>query len=218
MPSHTARVAAESSPRAPRDRGGPIGSRSAAHGARREEQDDQRTQTSQEDRDPHAQDPPVAWHGPATLVHRSWHRRKGRRAGLRLYGRPFGGGPGRSGFRRQCIGCRGGDPSASRPCPVPPLAPSQAPWRPATHQGRSPSLAFYARPYRVPRVPSPQRPTTAVVSPPCIEAAIAHTASVASIRPSSGSPNRDGLPVRRGENPDISCRGSCSVDGRRTSC
>ena len=44
MPStRPARVAAESSLLAPGDRDGPIGSRSAAHGARREEQDDQHT-------------------------------------------------------------------------------------------------------------------------------------------------------------------------------
>jgi hypothetical protein len=69
--------------------------------------------------------------------------------------------------------------------------------------------------------PLPQRATTTVVSAPCIETAIAHTASVASKRrPSSVRPTGTGcrVSVRRGEIPDIACcRGSCSVDGRRSS-
>ena len=183
-----ARVAAESSPRAPRHRGGPIGSRSAAHGARREEQDDQHTQTSQQDRDPHPEDPPVARHGPATLVHRSWHGCKGRRAGRRLYGRPFGGGAGRSGFRRQCMGCGGGDPSVSRPCPVPPLdCPKHHADQPCTQDVRDlmPAPAVF-------HVPAPQTPHQGGGISNCIEKANAHAASVASCSSSSVVANGEG--------------------------
>ena len=156
-PTHPARVAAGSSLLAPGDRDGPIGSRSAAHGAGREEQDDQHTKPVSKTgtRTPRIRRSPGTGRHPRPPIR---HRCEGRHGASALWPAVRG----RSGAERipaPIIGCRRGTlcvstvPCAAASCPTP--------WRPAMHQGRSPSSC---RPLPCATCPPPNAPTAGGIS------------------------------------------------------